>query len=273
MSDFVTPLLNATYGIEGQVLSHRFCGSVKELAQQRRLMEQSLRDLRVLHEKALLFGIPTPPRNLVFETPIRASSREEWQWDFRRALQNLEEVCVRMVDRVIALAPGGNARWNGEDKDHAWMVETIRVQEAMVDAWTEERVFLMDARDTLSAFGRGLQTFASHVEVLPAPELPVIDRALASCNENDTVLAAHSVLDDDLANLTTLLGNDKAPKIFAVARDTSQTVEQRQRAIYVLDNRAIGYDGGQWAKLLNVTEQAARKTDWWKMDRKRLSGG
>lgn len=64
--------------------------------------------------------------------------------------------------------------------------------------------------------------------------------------------------------------DEMSARIMAIAGDETKSADQRQREISALDNRAIGWDGERWAEVLNVTDRAARKTSWWKVDRKRL---
>lgn len=79
---------------------------------------------------------------------------------------------------------------------------------------------------------------------------------------------------EHFTNIVTLIGDDSLGKKLVIAQDKSKTVEQRQREICALDSRVIAWSGSQWAELLgNCTRQAAEKTDWWKIDRKRLRGG
>ena len=65
------------------------------------------------------------------------------------------------------------------------------------------------------------------------------------------------------------------PDAIAIARvagDGSQTADQKMRAIYAIDNRAVGWNSSKWAEVLSVTAAAVRQTDWWREDRPRLTG-
>jgi hypothetical protein len=73
-----------------------------------------------------------------------------------------------------------------------------------------------------------------------------------------------------VAEMLAVLGDENGARVLAVAQDRSMTVDQRQRLIYQLDNRAVGFTSRQWARLLSTTHQAASQTDWWTVDRQRL---
>jgi hypothetical protein len=61
-----------------------------------------------------------------------------------------------------------------------------------------------------------------------------------------------------------VLGSDVAGKMLQIARDTTKTADERQRLIYALDNRALGWNSCQWHDLMpDKTERNHRKTDWW----------
>jgi hypothetical protein len=169
MSNFVSSFLSAADPVPGLAYHHMYCGSLGELTQNRWQIERTLRELRALHEKSLLFGVPSPPPTLMGEKPPRARTWEEWQWDLKRAIKDLVEACGQLAERIIALAPSGGARWNGEEKDRDWHVETARVLQAMQDVLNEQTPLMLDAKNRLYNFEQDLHAFERHVQALPAP--------------------------------------------------------------------------------------------------------
>ena len=75
---------------------------------------------------------------------------------------------------------------------------------------------------------------------------------------------AQAVSADEVGRLLDLIGEGTAIKILKVAKDQSLTVDQRMRALVLLDQRLDGRDSPKWAELLDVTEAAVRKADFWK---------
>jgi hypothetical protein len=80
----------------------------------------------------------------------------------------------------------------------------------------------------------------------------------------------------DVLAIVTAVGGETAARILAIGNQWSKTVDNRQREIYALDRDVIGWTAGRWAEVLrgpdgkNITAAAARKTKWWRSDRKRL---
>jgi len=66
--------------------------------------------------------------------------------------------------------------------------------------------------------------------------------------------------------------DENAIAIIKVAEDRTKTTDEKMRAIYAIDRRAVGWDSPKWARLLGVSAAAIRQTDWWRKERKRLSG-
>ncbi|MCI0460798.1 MAG: hypothetical protein L0Z62_27940 [Gemmataceae bacterium] len=68
------------------------------------------------------------------------------------------------------------------------------------------------------------------------------------------------------------VADDNAIAIINVAKDATKTADEKMRAIYAIDSRALGWTSEKWAKVLNVTGSAIRQVDWWRIDRVRLRG-
>jgi hypothetical protein len=77
---------------------------------------------------------------------------------------------------------------------------------------------------------------------------------------------------ETVARVAELLAGDGAAALLAVAHDTKKTVDQRQREMAALDSRLVGWTGEKWCNALHCTASAARKTEWWTIDRPRLIG-
>jgi hypothetical protein len=65
-----------------------------------------------------------------------------------------------------------------------------------------------------------------------------------------------------------LLVGKETKEILAIAK-SDKTVEDRMRAICAVDLRYLEWDSPTWAKLLDCTPEAVRKSDFWKLDRPR----
>ncbi len=65
--------------------------------------------------------------------------------------------------------------------------------------------------------------------------------------------------------------DENALAIIQVARNSEMTVDERMRRIYAIDNRSVGWTSSKWASVLTVSDSAVRQTDWWRIERKRLT--
>jgi hypothetical protein len=74
------------------------------------------------------------------------------------------------------------------------------------------------------------------------------------------------------ATVVEQLMDESAPEIIAIVR-SKKSSDEKMRAICELDKRWLGKDSPDWAKLLDVSEGAIRKTKFWKKDRHREIGG
>ena len=83
----------------------------------------------------------------------------------------------------------------------------------------------------------------------------------------DTPKAKSKAATKATAVLETLLGNE-AQQILEIAQ-SHKSVDDRMRAICLIDLRHLAWDSPKWANLLNVSEAAIRKTKFWKEDRPR----
>jgi hypothetical protein len=90
---------------------------------------------------------------------------------------------------------------------------------------------------------------------LPADDPPVVD----GNNEH-------------LRALVEAVGGDTGVRIMVIAQDASKDVDKRIREIVALDRRLLGWSSPRLARLLNVTDGRVRQTQWWKGDRKKLTG-
>lgn len=66
-----------------------------------------------------------------------------------------------------------------------------------------------------------------------------------------------------------MMGAESA-QILTIAR-SAKTADRRMREIYEVDRRCLGWKSTVWAQLLNVKSPAIRQTDFWKVDRQRLT--
>lgn len=67
-----------------------------------------------------------------------------------------------------------------------------------------------------------------------------------------------------------VVGGETATRILAIAHDKSRSADEKMRAIYEMDARALGWKSTRWSDLLGVSDSAIRQTDWWIEARKRL---
>jgi hypothetical protein len=89
---------------------------------------------------------------------------------------------------------------------------------------------------------------------------PAVDESASGPADVDWKAVLESVVDEN------------ALVIIKIAGDKSKTADQKMRDIYAIDNRVVGWDSPKWGKVLGVSADAIRQTDWWKKDRKRLIG-
>ena len=61
----------------------------------------------------------------------------------------------------------------------------------------------------------------------------------------------------------------KARKIIAIMNDAELSTDEKMRKMCEIDQRYYAKKSPFWADALRVTEQAIRKTDFWKIDLKR----
>ena len=90
-----------------------------------------------------------------------------------------------------------------------------------------------------------------------APEPAATEPATNATNVTDPALLAQ------FANLL----DDTALKVLTIIQDGERSVDDKLRLLSALDVRHYGKTSKQLADLLGVTEQAIRKTKWWKVDR------
>jgi hypothetical protein len=114
--------------------------------------------------------------------------------------------------------------------------------------------------------------FPDPVQLFGEMRIELIQLNAAATREQVDPCLPQEQLEEALHVWASASGSEKAAQILAVAHDRLKTVGQRQQEIYILDNQALGYTGQRWGALLGVTERAATKTDWWKKDRRRLTG-
>jgi hypothetical protein len=92
--------------------------------------------------------------------------------------------------------------------------------------------------------------------------------------ETPTIPAVESTAtaqtDVDWKSVIAAVVDENALAIINIAQNTTKTTDQKMRAIYAIDNRALGWDSPKWAQVLRVTDAAIRKCDWWREDRLRL---
>lgn len=62
--------------------------------------------------------------------------------------------------------------------------------------------------------------------------------------------------------------DETGAKILEIARSDKST-DSKMREICELDNRAAGWKSAMWAKLLGVSDAAIRKTQFWKIGRRK----
>ena len=158
---------------------------------------------------------------------------------------------ARQLMDAISAAPGHWWELSDDELCAQFDAGTGRQQDGAVVRLETPAMTLTDNASTLSD--------AAEATPISHPTEPAAQEAIAA--------------EDQVATLAALLGGDTAARVYAVARDESKTVDQKQREIYALDNRALAWDGQRWATLLKASASAARNTRWWKEDRKRLSGG
>jgi hypothetical protein len=71
-------------------------------------------------------------------------------------------------------------------------------------------------------------------------------------------------------SLLASVADENAVAIVNMAQDSTKSADERMRAIYAIDSRALGWKSTRWAAILSVSAPAVRQTDWWKTYRKRL---
>jgi hypothetical protein len=92
-------------------------------------------------------------------------------------------------------------------------------------------------------------------------------------NSNQTGAAIIEEMDTGAADqqsavaraLEALMGIEDG-KILKIAR-SGDSADDRMRAIYRIDTRVLAWDSPRWGCVLGITDAAARKTKWWKVDR------
>lgn len=60
-------------------------------------------------------------------------------------------------------------------------------------------------------------------------------------------------------------------QIIAIRDNPKLGVDEKMRAIYAIDNRALGWDSNRWGEMLGCTANNIRMQEWWRVDRKRLA--
>ena len=73
-----------------------------------------------------------------------------------------------------------------------------------------------------------------------------------------------------MRNVLSVLGEENAIAILAVASKDNLTADQKMRNIGRIDRLCTDWDSPKWARLLGVTADAIRQTEFWKVDRKKL---
>ena len=74
----------------------------------------------------------------------------------------------------------------------------------------------------------------------------------------------------DLIRAVVAVAGDSGGRILGIGHNPDMTTDQKQRAIYDIDKSVLGWTSKRWSDLCDVSEQQARDTDWWKVDRKQL---
>jgi hypothetical protein len=116
-------------------------------------------------------------------------------------------------------------------------------------------------RHLASGASQTVASAASAGTLVPA-ELPAPDSAGDRPQETPS--------ESDWRSVLASVADENALAIVKLAGDSTKTADERMRAIYAIDNRAVGYTSTRWATILSVSAPAVRQTDWWKIDRKRL---
>ena len=125
-----------------------------------------------------------------------------------------------------------------------------------------------DNRTGEHLFPRGNDSSADGAEALP--EHSAINSQTKSTEPEVGGLARLPPDDVNWRSVLAAVADENAVAIINIASDHTMTTDQKMRSIYDIDNRALGWDSPKWASMLNVTDAAVRKTDWWKIDRLRL---
>jgi hypothetical protein len=140
------------------------------------------------------------------------------------------------------------------------MVEQL--QEVVCELWdliSHHRRGRFDGADGLDMLAKQSNATAALVQALTPSETPPAE----STPTADT---------DDWKVALAFAADDNALAMVQVAQDATKSADEQMRAIYTIEQRALGWTSPRWAKLLGVTDAAVRQTRWWRIDRPRLRG-
>jgi hypothetical protein len=109
----------------------------------------------------------------------------------------------------------------------------------------------------------------------PAPTSPPTAAATPAGLSEETIGGDQDQDQDRAAGIrarrvATLLDGKIDPRILEIAERRNMIANDKQAAIFVLDNRVAGWLSGKWGELLAISARAARETDWYQNVRPKL---
>jgi hypothetical protein len=259
-------------------------------------LDESDRD-RLLRLRGTVLNLPDRARRL--------EQCEHWLSDFRpgdngdlRATLNIRSEVRQLVTELHTLSDELNrsVRWEDEDGTHRrYVAEFVGNRVDVVNLTTRAEGVDRHCAAILASAARergilapgaaltemALQELAVKVrtdEPSPMPNATATAGAVPTADQSAGEMGAESGgvsrgdLETELRKMIAALGDDNAVRVYAIARDKSKSVDERQRALCALDRRFVGFTSDQWGNLLGATGSAARQTNWWKQDRARLIG-
>lgn len=104
-----------------------------------------------------------------------------------------------------------------------------------------------------------------------------LKQAMADCADSPQLEpfkapATATFATSDVSEALAAVLDPMAVQIANIGGDKSKSADVRMGQIYCLDNRAAGWDSTVWAKVLGVSSNRVRQTEWWNHDRPRLRG-
>jgi hypothetical protein len=134
---------------------------------------------------------------------------------------------------------------------------------------------LIDAEFALLVKPLSMKRPSIYLDSATLAEFGIPPYTLAESSTGQPQSAVDATLQSEPVDWTATLAavaDENAIAIIKVAEDPTKTTDEKMRAIYAIDSRAVGWDSPRWAKVLQVTPPAIRQTDWWRQERKRLRG-